>query len=212
MIRLVFASSYIIIGTLFLGAQFPASVGCFGCQNGSPQLTLALSQTEWSHSRLVPRCAGDENGCPLRNSRNFHLALPASVGGCMGPKLVAYEMLSLHNLFWMSSAGVKMWDVVYLKHQNVYGRGCGPQVKNIFSEFSLISGFRPFFYLNLWVFGSVLALNLEFWLLQSVAASFFKKCHVVLHQQQHRNMQETWLVSPLLQDFFHLASKAVYQT
>ena len=63
-----------------LGIQCPANVGCFCYWNGSPQLTLALCPTAWSHSRFVPQCAGDENGCPLRNSRNFHLALPASVG------------------------------------------------------------------------------------------------------------------------------------
>lgn len=81
---------YCDIISLATGVQCPASVGCFCCRNGSPQLTLALCQTEWSHSRFVPQCAGDENGCPLRNSRNFHLALPASVGGCMGPKVAAY--------------------------------------------------------------------------------------------------------------------------
>lgn len=57
------------------------NVACFCFWFGSPQLTLALCSAAWSHSRFVPQCAGDENGCPLRNSRNFfHLALPASVG------------------------------------------------------------------------------------------------------------------------------------
>lgn len=47
---------------------------------------------------FVPQRAGDENGCPLRNSRNFHLALPASVGvhGTEGSGI--YKMVSLHNL------------------------------------------------------------------------------------------------------------------
>lgn len=57
----------------------PVNVACFCCWFGSPQLTLALCSAAWCHSRFVPQCAGDENGCPLRNSRNFHLALPVSV-------------------------------------------------------------------------------------------------------------------------------------
>lgn len=43
------------------------SVGCFR----SPRLTLALCLAERSHSGFVPQRAGDENGCPLRNVRNF---------------------------------------------------------------------------------------------------------------------------------------------
>lgn len=108
-------------------SQWPVSVGCFCCRNGSPQLTLALCPTEWSHSRFVSQRAGDENGCPLRNSRNFHLALPASVGVratevsgiaevvswldlCSVSWLLESEMLFLYRyiltLGWCTSAGV----------------------------------------------------------------------------------------------------------
>lgn len=80
--------------SLVKGIQCPVSVGCF-C---SPQLTLALCPTEWTHSGFVPQCAGDENGCPLRNSRNFHLALPASVGVHGTEVGGIYKMVSLHNL------------------------------------------------------------------------------------------------------------------
>lgn len=52
------------------------SIGCFR----SPRLTLALCLTERSRSGFVPQRAGDENGCPLRNVRNFHLVLPG-LGG-----------------------------------------------------------------------------------------------------------------------------------
>lgn len=95
--------------TLFLcslakGIQCPVNVGCFCYWNGSPQLTLALCPTAWSHSRFVPQCAGDENGCPLRNSRNFHLALPASVGVHETGGRGVYKMVSLHSLCSMSSA------------------------------------------------------------------------------------------------------------
>lgn len=94
----------------------PVSVGCFCCWSGSPQLTLALCPTEWSHSGFVPQCAGDENGCPLRNSRNFHLALPASVGVHGTEVSGTYEMVSLPNLRCISSVFVlglfNMWYTV----------------------------------------------------------------------------------------------------
>lgn len=54
---------------------------------------------------------------------------PRWVGGCMGPKRAACEMLSLHNLFW---------DVVYLKHKCVQKRMWATSEKP-FMKFGLFS-------------------------------------------------------------------------
>lgn len=70
---------------------------------------MALCLTEWLHSGSAPQCAGDENGCPLRNSRNV------SLGSASHSVLAAWER-------WRVEQAAR-WNDADLRVRTVHSQG-----------------------------------------------------------------------------------------